>query len=150
VRTRRYVEGERGETLLELLIAIAILGISLVAIATGISVSIIATDTQRKQATASLIARGYAESIETYVANGHYAACQNPGAAAPNNYQPGTVGFSVPSGFTAAPSAATSWNASSSAWSTCSPDTGVQKITVTVSSDGRATEILDIILRKPS
>jgi type II secretory pathway pseudopilin PulG len=145
-RARHPVESEQGETLLELVIAIAILGISVIAIASGIAVSIVATDTQRKQATASVIARNYAESIETYVADGNYAPCQHPGAA--DNYEPATVGLSVPKPYTATLSAATSWNGSR--WITCSlPDSGVQKVTVTISSDGRATESLNIVLRKP-
>jgi Tfp pilus assembly protein PilE len=139
---RRPTRNEQGESLLELVIAVAILGIAVVAIAAGISVSIIVADTHRKQATAGFVAKSYAEAIEQYVASGGYAVC-----AAPSSYQPATVSFPVRAGFTPTSSAAMSWTGAG--WSTCTADTGVQKVTVTVTSDGRATESIDVVLRKP-
>ena len=53
MNARHRVEGERGETLLELLVSITILGVCVVAIASGIAVSVRISAIHRSQATAS-------------------------------------------------------------------------------------------------
>lgn len=134
---------ERGETLLELLVAITILGIAVSAIIGGVVDSILVTDIHRKQTTAGLFARDYAEAIENNVDGSGYVACAAAGA-----YSPATVGFTVPAGFTATVGAALSWNGST--WVNCTSDTGAQKVTVQVAStDTRAVESIDVVLRKP-
>ena len=134
---------ERGETLLELLIAVVIMGIAMVAIVGGLVTAILMSDIHRKQSTAGAAVRDYAERIETYVAGGNYVGCA-PATA----YAPGTVGYPVPSGFSTTATVAQTWNGSS--WGTCSADNAYQKISLTVSSaDGRASEKLDLVLRRP-
>ncbi|WP_427889872.1 type IV pilus modification PilV family protein [Kribbella sp. GL6] len=133
---------ERGESLLELMIAVALMGIAVVAIMAGLTTSIMVSDIHRKQAVAAATVRSYAEAVENYVAGSGYQAC-----ASASSYAPSTVGLLVPAGYAASASAASSW--SGSTWVACSGDTGLQKITLTVSNGTRASEQLDVILRKP-
>lgn len=151
MRVRGRLKGEQGETLLELIIAIGILGIVVVAIASTITISAVVSGVHRNEASAQAYVRDYAEQIEAYIASGtsaspHYVACAGVGA-----YSPGNVGYTVPSGFSAAVSAASAWNGT--AWIACGTDPGFQKVTVTVTSSDigsrQANESLDVILRKP-
>jgi type II secretory pathway pseudopilin PulG len=140
----RRLANDQGETLIELIIAVAIMGIAMVSIVSGIGTSILMSDVHRKQATAGAYVRDYAEKVETYVAGAGYTPC-----APASTYTPSTVGFALPSGgYSAAASAALSWNGS--AWVACSADNGYQKVTLIISNnDGRASESLDVVLRRP-
>jgi type II secretory pathway pseudopilin PulG len=138
------VDRDHGETLLELLIALTIMSIAVVAVVGGLLSGVAVSDIHRKQSTAGAAVRDYAESIEKYVSGAGYTAC-----AAPSVYAPGTVGFTVPGGYTAAPVSMRYW--SGTAWTT-SPctDVGLRELTIQVaSSDTRATERLVVVLRQP-
>jgi Tfp pilus assembly protein PilV len=134
---------DRGETLIEVIVSVVILGLAVTAIMGGVATSVKMSDIQRKQATAAAAVRDYAEAIESYVASGsgHYVACAGSAGYAP-------AAFTAPTGFTPSASAAQSWNGTT--WGTCATDNGYQMITLTVgSTDGRASETLRVILRKP-
>jgi type II secretory pathway pseudopilin PulG len=141
---------EGGETLVEVLVAVTILGVAGVAILAGLQLSVTTSDIHRKQTTGGAYARSYAEAIEAYVASapGHYVAC-----AGANAYSSATVGFAgeLPSGYTATQTPALRVPPDGGAAGPCSGgDTGVQQVDVTVSSrDGRASERLTVILRRP-
>lgn len=141
---------DRGETLVELLVAVVILGIAGVAIVAGLEMSVKTSDIHRKQTTGSAYARSYAEAIEDYVASaaGNYVPC-----ASGSSYAPATVGFAgaLPAGYTASHSAALRVPPGGGVAGPCSGnDTGVQQIAITIASnDGRAAEELTVMLRKP-
>lgn len=135
--------GDRGETLLELVIALMIIGIAVVAIVGGLVSSIMMSDVHRKQATAGAAVHDYAEAVEGMVAGGGYVACAGTGAyAAP-------AGFAVPAGYTAGVVGVRYWTGTG--WSPgCGTDTGAQQVTLHVASaDERADEQLVIVVRKP-
>jgi type II secretory pathway pseudopilin PulG len=135
---------DRGETLLELLIALTIMSIAVVAVVGGLVAGIAVSDIHRKQATAGAAVRDYAENVEKYVAGTGYTSCGSPSA-----YAPGVVGFTAPAGYTAAAVAVRYW--SGTAWTTgpCT-DVGLQELTIQVAStDSRAAERLVFVLRKP-
>ena len=136
---------ERGETLVEMLVAITILGLAGVAILAGLQLSITTSDLNRKQTTGGAVARNYAEAIQRYVASGTYVACAGAGA-----YAPGAAGV-LPAGYTGTHAPAKRVPPDGGAAGSCSGnDTGVQQVDITVSSaDGRATEELTVVLRKP-
>ena len=139
---------ERGETLVELLVAIVIMGITVVAVMGGFLTSIKLSDVHRKQATVGALARDYAEQVQRYTAGTGYLACAGTAA-----YDPGTVGYALPadySGYTAAVTSVRYWTATSTWAATCSSDRGLQQVTVQVSSpDGRAAESAVVVVRKP-
>ncbi|HEY3260017.1 MAG TPA: prepilin-type N-terminal cleavage/methylation domain-containing protein [Pseudonocardiaceae bacterium] len=134
---------DRGETLIELIVAVAILGIAGVAIVSGLGTAIVVSGTHRQQTTAGATVRNYGEAIETdVIANGYQASC-TPGYAA---------GFAAPAGYSAPRIAAVAfWNGSTfPATCVATGDRGVQRLTLEVSSvDNRATERLVILVRKP-
>lgn len=147
MKIRRPPIDERGESLLELLIAVVIMGLAVVAIMAGITTSVLMSDIHRKQATAGAAVHTYSEAIENYVAGTGYTACAGASDDLTGPYRPSAVGFTVPSGYSVTVSAATSWTGSG--WAACSSDTGYQKVTVRVLGGTRATEKIDVILRKP-
>jgi Tfp pilus assembly protein PilE len=144
---------DRGESLIELVVAVTILGVAVVAIVAGLGTSVLMSDVHRKQATAGVTVRDYAEAVENAVVAGGYVACANADGhdyAAPS-------GFAVPAGYSRSVVAGPGgqplayWNGSG--WQNTCPaagDTGLQQLTVQVASaDGRASERLVLVLRKP-
>jgi prepilin-type N-terminal cleavage/methylation domain-containing protein len=136
----RRVADDRGDTLIEVLVGVIILGVAAVAIVSGMAVSIKVSDIHRKEANAGAYVRNYAEAVEAAVAGGGYVA--------------GTTGYAAslytpPLGYAASLVSKQCWTASST-WGSCSTDYGVQQLTLQVSSsDQRAVEKLVVIVRKP-
>ncbi|TDD60100.1 type II secretion system protein [Kribbella antibiotica] len=133
---------ERGESLLELVVAIALMGVAIVAVMAGLTTTVLMSDIQRKEATAVSTVRNYAEALQSYVANGHYVSCATTYAV---------PGFAVPEGFTAKVVSGSVQYWTGALWlPLCLPDRGLQRVRVSVAStDGRAGQTLDVILRKP-
>jgi Tfp pilus assembly protein PilV len=141
---RSTVRGDRGETLIELMVAVMILSTAVVALVGAIALTVRVSDIHRKQATAGASVRAFAEALATKVAatptGYHDATC-----ATPANY---TGMYTAPTGFTATVTAVKFW--SGSAFVATCPDNGVQLVSLSVASnDGRASETLDVVLRKP-
>jgi type II secretory pathway pseudopilin PulG len=146
----RSAPNDKGETLLELMMAVAIMGIAVVAIVGGIATSILMSDIHRKQATAGASVRNYAETVVAYVAAGTPASNANFASSSPD-YTPSTVGFTAPSGFVASVSSVWCWDDASKKFiSSCAGASAVQQVTLNVaSSDSRASETRLVIVRKP-
>lgn len=144
-RLRVSGRDDRGETLVELMMAIAIIGIAAVAILGGLIVSIKTSTVHRNEATGGAYVRSFAEAIQNHVDANGYTAC---GAAAAT-YQ-GVAVPNLPSGFTKTVTNVESWTGS--AWGACTA-TGIQRIRLSVTSTGdathRATETLIVVLRRP-
>jgi type II secretory pathway pseudopilin PulG len=139
-------DDDRGDTLLELLVAVVIMGIAAVAIFGALLASVKVSDYHRKQTSAGAAVHNLAEKLTQYIAAG-YTACATTAA-----YSPATVGYATPAGFTAATTSVLYWIGG--VWTpsgcTAATDTGVQQVAIQVSSsDGRATEFLRIVVRKP-
>lgn len=137
---------ERGETLVELLVALTILGIAGVAIVAGLEMSVRASDEGRKAATGGAYVRSFAEAIQTTIdTNAGYAAC----ASAASTYQAVAVP-DLPAGYVKAVASVQSWKGS--AWGACDSN-GVQRVNLSVTSTGDArhsiNETLTVVLRKP-
>jgi type II secretory pathway pseudopilin PulG len=140
---------ERGETLLELLIALAVMAIAVVAVVGGLASGIAMSGVHRNQSTAGAVARDYAESVASFVAGSGYKAC-----AAPSDYSAAKVGFDPAAlggsyaGYLPTPVSVTYWNGTVFGAS-CS-DIGLQQLTIQVAApDSRVTERLVVVLRKP-
>jgi Tfp pilus assembly protein PilV len=143
---------DRGETLLELLVALVIMGIAVVAIVGGLASSILISDVHRRQAQTGVVVRDYAEALQAAITadQANYIACAGPASYAPSAAAVAGTGFTVPSGYTG--SASVQYWDGSSTFASCPAggDTGLQRVTLTVSSDdGRARQSLIVILRKP-
>jgi prepilin-type N-terminal cleavage/methylation domain-containing protein len=130
---------DRGETMIELLVALAIMSVAVVVLAGGLGTAVTISDIHRKQATAGLVVRNYAEFVTSAVAAGGYPASCVPLA----------IGYAAPTGYTASIVSQSYWTGSG--WSAaCSTDTGLRQLTLQVAGpDGRASEQLTVEVRKP-
>jgi prepilin-type N-terminal cleavage/methylation domain-containing protein len=128
---------DAGFSLVETLIAVAILGIGVVTVVSGMMTSIKISDLDRRQAEGQTALRAYAEAVtgDTYTG----CAASYPAAA-----------FSAPAGWTAAMTVAY-WSAGTSTFTpTCGTDSGLQRVTLTVTAtDGRGSESLSLGKRAP-
>ena len=137
---------DRGETLIELLVAVMIMSTAVLVLAGGIAATIRFSDVHRKQAAAGAYLRTFAEQLENAV------------AATPTSYTPCATTATYASVFSTGTTnyvaevvAVTHWSGSAFG-STCTPsaDLGVQRVSLRVrSADGAAVETLDVILRRP-
>lgn len=131
---RRGVADESGETLVEMLLAVAIMGLAVVGLMAGLTTSVLMSDIHRKQTTAGAYLHDFAEAVEESVASGHYLGCANAANyrdVAVANFPAGTYTKSV-------------------VGSSCAFGTDVQQLTLQVrSNDGRASERLVVFVRKP-
>jgi Tfp pilus assembly protein PilV len=146
--------GESGYTLSEVLVALFLLVTIVAGIITAMSTSIIASDVHSKTVTADTVIRSYAEALQTV-----YQDCATPTY---QFYQPSAPNINLfnggrYSGFANGTSIVSIkyWNGDTPATfgSVCPgpPDNGIQLVTIqAVSSDGRAKQTLDVILRRPS
>lgn len=142
---RRTIRTDRGESLIELVVAIGIMGVAVVAIASGITASIMMSDFHRKQSTAGSYVRSFGEAIQNTAANGGYVDCAGTTAYAT------PAGFSLPSNNQYAASVTdVQYATANGGWSgTCSTDLGAQRLSLVVQSkDGRASETLTVVVRK--
>ena len=131
--------GDRGESLIELLVTVVIVSTAVVAVVGGLVTALMMSTLYRKQAEAAEHLSNYAALIES----SPYDEC--PGVSYPT-YNPG-----VGSGYTADPPAV-QFRSGSSFVSSCPAggDTGIQQVTLWVrSTDGRVNESRTIIIRKP-
>jgi type II secretory pathway pseudopilin PulG len=146
VRTRLAADGERGETLLELIIAIAILGVCVVAIGAGITLSVKISSIHKDQATAQAFLHNYAETLQS-----SYSPCS--GGIAPNYV---TIASLVrPDASWSNPTATVKfWDPTAAAFNsaTCpGTDPNLQQVTVKlVTTDGLVSESLVVVVRSTS
>jgi type II secretory pathway pseudopilin PulG len=141
----RIARDDRGDTLVELLITLVIMGISVVALVAGIGTAVRMSDVHRKEAVAGDDVRAFAEGIETSVATSPsgYRACADtstylPAYPLPNSaiYQPEITAVAY-------------WDGGAFV-DRCVADSGVQRLSLEVhTADGRASETLVIIIRRP-
>lgn len=138
----RRPSGDAGETLIELLISLMILGITVAAIIAGLGTGIVTTTIHRKNTVAGDFLRDYAEKVK----GTGYVECATATA-----YSATALGMSVPAGYTVTASAPKFWDDGPMAFtSACAPDPGLQQVVLGVTSaDGQAGESLAVVIRKP-
>jgi hypothetical protein len=145
VRGRRRISvDDRGETLIELLVAMLIMGTATVAVVGGLGTAILMSDVHRKQATIAVFMDTYAAKINGAVAgtNG-YKECAGPTTYP--SYDPGLP-------YKAKIESVRFWNGTTYATPcTIGSDPGVQLLTLHVWFEGipRVDRYMDIVIRRP-
>lgn len=131
---------DRGETLVELLVSITILGISVLAVIGAVGMTATASAMHSGQVTVQNVLHNWAERLSDATYTSCATSAQVRAAAAP----------AVPTGFTAAVAAVQYWTGSDFDGS-CGPDLGLQRVTLSVTEDGppAASGTLHVVLRKP-
>lgn len=137
---------DRGETLIELIISVAILGMAGVAIIAGLMVSVRSSVVHRNDATGGAYVRSFAEAIQNSVdSSGGYKSCGSAASAYAGVTVPG-----LPPGYATSVTAVQSWNGAT--WGSCAAD-GIQRLDLQVTTTGdsvhQAKETLTVILRSP-
>ena len=140
-------DSEAGFTLIEVLIALTILMIAVVAIVLTMGASIVASDVHRKLVTEDAIVRSYAEGLSATA----YVDCATPSTA---QYSAASLlpALAGPwSSYTASITQIRYWNGDNPATyaSSCTADKGAQVITVEARSSTRPTvQHLDVVKRR--
>ena len=135
----RRCRGQAGETLVELLITVSILGIAVVAILAGLGTAVRLSGTHRAQANAETIVAAGAESVKKQ----SYVDCAS-------TYSP-TDGVTLPNGWSLTVTSVKKWNGTSFVTSCPSPDQRLQLVTVRAASpSGQSIELVDVVKRKPT
>ncbi len=141
-RSHARDDPEQGETLLELIIAIAILGVCVVAIGSGIALSVTISAIHRKQAVAQDSLHNYAELLQS-----SYTPCTS--TTTPNYAR--SLGQLTPPGFSAPSVVVDYWLPTQATFTDACPpggDTGLQQVTLTlVSTAGNVSQSLIVDVR---
>ena len=143
----RDAGGERGESLVELVIAILILGICVVAIGSGIAMSITISGVHARQTTAAAFLHNYAETLQTA-----YTKCASAGGTPPNYVAIASLPTPATGNFNAPTATVAFWNPATKSYGATCPapasDSGLQQVTLTLSTqNGRVSESLVVTLR---
>lgn len=142
MRRARWAD-DRGETLIELLVAMLVMGTAVVAVVGGLGTAIMMSAIHRQQAVIAAKLSEYAAAVSNGVATtpGYVdCAAQATDFAA---YDPG-------SGYVLDPVRVSYWDGSADFMPSCGTDTGVQRVTLGIrTDDGRVDRSMDVILRRP-
>ena len=146
-RQIRSLRSDDGTTLIEVIVTVAIMAVAVVAIVGGAATSIFMSTVHREQASAQTILRSYADAV---IASPAWPGCFSATSAnVAAQYGPSAVTFTVAPAYGAqfmpAATAVQFWNGSSFQ-ATCTADTGIQTITLQVSSHN-GNESTDVVKR---
>jgi type II secretory pathway pseudopilin PulG len=155
---RRRLSADAGETLLELLIAIVIIGITVTAVMGAIVSSAGASAEHRAIAAVDTVLKSYAENAKYQIElapTPAYAACATP-LAVPAAYSNSGLSWVAPSGYSA-PTYTVSitsvlpWDGTTDAFdATGSCTDGLEQLTVVANGPDNSQDTLSIVVRKPT
>jgi Tfp pilus assembly protein PilV len=150
---RRPKRDDRGDSLIELLVAVVVMATAVIALLGALATAIRVSEFHRHQSEAGAYVKAFAETLEQKVAEApaNYKPCGTPGLAdIYKNYYPKPVGY------TREVLKVRFWDQPAKKFVDTCPaagDYGVQLVSLTVASEGtgaaRATERLDVTLRLP-
>ncbi len=143
---KRWALGDEGTTLIEVLIAVIIMGSAIVALLGGFTTAIFGSVTHRTHGKIATVIREYAETIES----GGFFNCASPTPSplVEDSYTASVTGraYWVPP---PTPSASSTATFSPCIAASPTPTSGVVRVSVkTVSPDGKISESLDVYVRK--
>jgi type II secretory pathway pseudopilin PulG len=136
--------GEAGETLAELVVAIAIIGLAVVVLVGGLAEGILASDVHRRHATADTVARDVAEAVKDrniiWQSNGVYPS-STWSSLVPSGYSVTVTGlcwssYTTPATFSSCTSAPGNANL------------GLQQLTITATAPGSRARDTVVVLKR--
>lgn len=147
---------ERGESLIELLVAIVILGVAGVAILAAMAFNVQASTIDRNQAGGSAYVRSAAEAIQQQVDGmGQYSSCAdavNPSKVYTTAANSVIKATDVSKGYAVKILEVKSWKGSAAGWGTCDSN-GLQRLKLQLTTPGDsahgAVETMYVSLRQP-
>jgi len=150
----RRPRSDAGETLIELLISISIIGTSAVAILGGVLVSIDASHLDQRQIHAQALLRTWGEHVVDQTTDSTFQRCATVATYASATWaytDPAPAGLeTLPVGFTPQITDVTYWNGTGFGTGGCSD---VQRLELTMTVDGAAysglTSKYDVVVRRP-
>lgn len=132
---------EAGATLVEILVAVVVIGVGFVAVLGGMGTSFALSAFHREQARTESEIRRYAEAVK---ASSYAASC-------PATYTKAGIGFAPGAHFTADEPVVADYldesSGGSTACSTATPKMQLVRLTVTSTKDTRAVETIDVVKR---
>lgn len=146
---------DRGDTLIEVLLALVVIGLSVVALLGGLAASISGSATHKGLSTIDAMLRSYAEDLTDQVeleAAPIYAECPSWTAS---SYNGTAVNYTAPVGYTigissiqyfdraASQSSSTPWDGA------CTNPTGLQLVTLSATGPNHTAQTLEVGLRPP-
>ena len=143
---------ERGDTLIEVLVAIVVIGITIVAVLGALVSGVGASAQHRNLAVDDTLLKSYADTAKLQIEPPDNPAVQplfQP-CAQPDDYQ-GSVSFTVPtsdSGYTVGITSVQYWDSPTGTFSGACP-ADLQLLGITATAPGGATQQLSIIVRNP-
>jgi type II secretory pathway pseudopilin PulG len=123
---------EQGSTLVELLIATAIMGISVVVLLVGTSTLFLTSAANRQSTTSAIVARDYAEALDLVIPQGSTWCA----SSYPVVYTPPAGGYTASAVYGTCP-----------AYSTTTPQ--FQTVTITATAPNGSVETLNTVVREP-
>jgi prepilin-type N-terminal cleavage/methylation domain-containing protein len=138
---KRRHQGEEGYTLTEVLVALTILAVSVVAIVGAMSSTIFASRVHRSIVTGDTAVRAYAAQIQQAA----YVPCA--GTTGPNQYP---IMQDMPGGVTVTIAKIQYWNGATPAayGASCTTDQGVQRITILAQPQANAGKQTLVVLKR--
>jgi len=146
---------DRGDTLIEVLLALVVIGLSVVAILGGLAASIGGSATHKGLSTIDAMLRSYAEDLTDQVeleASPIYAACPSWTAS---SYNGTAVNYTAPAGYTVGISSVQYFDSAASQTSStpwdgvCTNPTGLQLVTLSATGPNNTAQTLEVGLRPP-
>jgi hypothetical protein len=147
----RHRRGDAGETLVELLITIVVLGTSVLGVMGAVATAVGTSTLDRRQVQAQAVLRGWGEKVAG-VDDAAYGDCLGTSGVAAATPAPAAL----PAGFGAAVTGVSYWNTATGAFgAACTPgsDPGLRRVTLRLTADSLLypgfTQTLDVVVRKP-
>jgi type II secretory pathway pseudopilin PulG len=150
---RKGVCRDVGETLIELIITIAIMGITIPAVIGAVVVAIDSSSQDRRIVQAQQLLTSWSETIAQANTEASYTSASCP--LSPSYYATGSFAPSptLPSGFTASVATVDYWQASTGSFGGCALDEGIRRIhlQIAVTASLYPTFTVDryVLLRRP-
>ncbi|HEV3214011.1 MAG TPA: hypothetical protein VGZ03_11515 [Acidimicrobiales bacterium] len=159
--TRATRDPDAGDTLIEVLLALVIIAVCVVALMTGLLTSISGSSTHRSLSTIDTVLKSYAETMKSQVELQTnppplFAQCAQVTAT---TYQGATVAYTPPTGYTVAIKGIEYWNSTTSQFDSVSSaacqanpqdQSGFQLLILKATDPHNGSQLIELGVRTPS